>query len=255
MTIFQALLLGLVQGVTEFLPISSSGHLVLIQHLLSINEPVLVFDTFLHLASLLAIVIYFWPKLIKLKLKEWLIVLVATIPVVVAGLLLKDYAEALFASTKLVGITLVLTGVINFWIDKKLEQRKTQAVKSYKKISWRQALKIGCWQAVAIIPGISRSGSTLAGGLHQKFSRIQAFEFAFFLAIPAILGATVLQILQLSGGLMDEIQLPIYLVGGLATLISGLASLASLNFILRRAQFQWFGYYSLTLGLFSLFLL
>ena len=151
MNFFQAVFLGFIQGITEFLPVSSSGHLAISQHFLGFKEANLAFDTFLHFGTLLAVIIFFWKDLIKLKIKNWLIIAVGTIPAIFAGLLIKDYIENIITSTVIVAGFLIVTGIINLISDKKLEQERTTTNVSYK-----NSFIIGLFQAFAIIPGISR---------------------------------------------------------------------------------------------------
>jgi len=266
MNIWKSVILGIVQGLTEFLPISSSGHLVIFQNLLQINESQLTFSIFLHFSSLLAIIIFFWPKLIKIRQKEIIAIVVGTIPAVIFGVLIKDYIELLFSSTKLVAVALMITGLFNFITDKKIEAQKrvkkdkvncearegalgqNQVKISLKNIKPQQGLIIGFFQALAITPGISRSGSTLFGGILNKLDREEAFNFSFFLAIPAILGASVLEGLDLlENGINIENPLG-FLLGGLAAFISGLFSLYLFKYVIKKAKLEYFAYYCFAVG-------
>lgn len=249
MNILQAVILGIVQGVTEFLPVSSSGHLVIFQSLFQLQEPQLAFDVFLHLSSLLAIIVFFWPKLIKITWKELIIIGVGTIPAVIAGLLFKDALETFFSSIRLVGITLIVTGIINLITDKNLEKNTSDSSRSMKELNWKNAAVIGMFQSVALIPGISRSGSTLAGGIQQKMDRQSAFDFSFFLAIPAILGAGALQFLELFKSGFGAVNVPLFLSGGMAAFLSGFISLKIFSYIIKKARLEWFGWYCISMGI------
>lgn len=255
MSVLQAIILGLVQGVTEFLPVSSSGHLVIFQTLFQLQEPQLAFDVFLHLSSLLAIIVFFWPKLIKITWKEILYIGVGTIPAIIIGLFFKETLEGLFSSIQFVGGTLMITGVINLITDKKLESAKKGSTHPLEEMGWKNSLVIGLFQSVALIPGISRSGSTLAGGIHQKLDRESAFNFSFFLAIPAILGAGVLQAFDLMQTGFGSISLLHFFSGGLVAFLSGFASLKIFSFIIKSARLEWFGWYCLGVGMLVSFLL
>lgn len=261
MSFWQAILLGVVQGLTEFLPVSSSGHLVLAQHWLGFEEPQLLFDVAVHFSTLFAVAIFFFPVIIKLRFKQWLIIAVGTIPAVVIGLFFKDMIEQLFAAEMIVSGALLVTAGMNFFADKKLESvdaKPDNDLKVEDKISglsWLQAVIIGCFQAFAVIPGISRSGSTLAGGLTQKLDRQTAFTFSFLLSLPAIAGATLLQVLDVVETGSLSLGWPILVVGGLAAFISGYASLWVFKKIVTNARLEVFGWYCLGLGLLGLFFL
>ena len=254
MTVGQGIFLGAVQGLTEFLPISSSGHLVIFRQLLGISEPVLTFDVVIHLATLLAILVFFGRSLFKVSIREWLLVGVGTIPAVIAGLLFKDQIEALFSGDRLVGIELMITGLINFYIDRKLETQKKLASTDVPAASPSPALNplkslgIGVAQAIAIIPGISRSGSTVAGAVGFGLDREQAFRFSFLLAIPALLGAGILQLKDVLEGPSLVFEPAPYIGGAITALIFGLASLALFKYVINKAKMEYFCWYCLIVG-------
>lgn len=261
MSFWQAILLGVIQGITEFLPVSSSGHLVLAQSWLGFEEPQLLFDVAVHFATLFAVAIFFFPVILKLRFKQWLVIGIGTIPAVVIGLLFKDMIESLFAAQVVVSGALLVTAGLNFFADRKLnkevEQDASEQVAVEQKIgglSWLQAAIIGCFQAFAIIPGISRSGSTLAGGLTQKLDRKTAFTFSFLLSLPAIAGATLLQVFDVMEAGSLSLPVEILLVGGMAAFVSGYASLWVFKKIIATARLEIFGWYCLVLGLGSLLL-
>jgi undecaprenyl-diphosphatase len=248
MNYFQAALLGVIQGITEFLPVSSSGHLVIFQKLLGFVEPQLTFDIFLHFCTLLAVIIFFWKDLLKLKIKHWLVIGAGTVPTMIAGLFFKNIIEGLFASSLLVAVALILTGIMNLLSDKKLDEKETST-----EITFKQGLLIGIFQALAITPGISRSGATLFGGLIQKINRREAFKFSFYLSIPAIFGATILQTLDVLKSGIGELNWPIFIVGGVFAFGAGLLSLGIFKYIIEKAKLEIFGWYCLGAG--SLFLI
>jgi undecaprenyl-diphosphatase len=252
MSIWQAIILGLVQGLTEFLPVSSSGHLVLGQYFLGLEEPQLQFDIMVHLATLFAVAIFFFPVIIKLRFKEWLILAVGTIPAALIGIFFKDIIERLFAAELYVACELLITAGLNFWADRKLEASKNlneeQLVTQVSQVNWLQALIIGGFQAVAISPGISRSGATLVGGLQQKLDRQTAFTFSFLLSLPAVAGAVALQLLDVveDGGF--SVDPMVVLAGGVAAFISGYASLWIFKKVITSARLEMFGWYCLVVG-------
>jgi undecaprenyl-diphosphatase len=245
MNLWQALFLGVLQGVTEFLPISSSGHLALAQNWLNLQEPLLAFDVFLHAVSLIAIIIFFFKELKKITFKQLFVIGVGTIPAVIVGLLFKDSLESLFHAPTLVGVALLFTGINNI-VSHKLLQKKTEE----KEITIKKSLIIGFFQSLALIPGISRSGTTLLGSLGQKLEKNQAFNFTFMLAIPAILGALTLQLVELTGGNTSIPHWSLFMIGGIGALIASLASLGIIKKLIEKSKFMPFGIYAIALGSF-----
>ncbi len=256
-----AALLGLLQGLTEFLPVSSSGHLVLAQHALGLNVSdgllsSLAFDIVLHLGTLLAVLVYFRARIMALtrsvfdknmveERKMIGFVIIATLPAVAAGLFIKSqlgglYHSATFASSMLLvtGAMLLSTGFIKVGTaDTKL----------------KSSLWIGVAQALAILPGISRSGSTISMGMFLGVDPRKAAEFSFLMAIPAILGAAVLELKDLDG--ISSGDLGIYLVGAAVAFVSGLAAVGWLMRLIGKGQFKYFGVYCLLIGSASLLFL
>lgn len=261
MNIFEAMVLGLIQGLTEFLPVSSSGHLVIAHSLFKdINEPGLLFDTLLHFATLCAVLIFFRRKILKLlsalsglflsskkvdyyenKNYIWGIIL-ASIPTGIIGLTLKPYVETTFRSTVYVGYALILTSILLILSDK---------VKNNNlEIGNMSSFLIGIVQGFAVIPGISRSGSTIATALFLGIKREEAAEFSFLVSLPAILGATLLQIKDVNA--IDMGMIPVYLIGMAAAFISGLVSIGIMMQIVRIAKLSWFALYCLIAGIISI---
>jgi undecaprenyl-diphosphatase len=257
-TVFQALILGIAQGLTEFLPISSSGHLVILQQWFGLDHSLLAFDVFLHMGTLIAILLFFGRSLLKVTLKEWLLVGLGTVPAVIIGLAFKDEIEVMFAGGSLIGLELIVTGLINFYLDFRLERMKAQPTPTEESVDFAtlhplKAIGIGLAQAIAIIPAISRSGSTVTAGVMAGLNRETAFRYSFLLAIPALAGAGVLQLKDVleSGGL-QQIDPVTFGVGGVAALLSGLLSLGLFRYVIQKAKLQWFGWYCVILGAFLL---
>lgn len=254
MKIWQAVTLGTLQGVTEFLPISSSGHLVLAQNWLQIYPPPFYFDVFVHLVSLIAIAYYFRSQIQKIILdRNWELIkylCIGTLPIVIVGLAAADQIKGLFSSNFTAGFGLLITAVFNFTTAENFSnQTKTKALNPLK------ALLTGVMQALAVIPGISRSGSTLLGGSVTKISKQKALEFSFLLAIPAILAANVFYTFTSSQSILAEItsySFPVYLTGGLVCFITSLASLKLLQKVLNTSKYHFFGWYCLIMGLVSI---
>jgi len=214
MSIWEALVLGVVQGITEFLPVSSSGHLVLLQKIFGIEEPTLVFDTALHGGTLVAVLVVLrrdiWNILRRIFQPLTLFLIIGTIPAVIAALLFKNRIEEAFASASFLGFAFLITSSLLIISDRLYRGSKKPGglparldgppkIRTQDEMKWTDALLIGVLQAVAIIPGVSRSGATISGALFRRLDRDFAARFSFLLSIPAILGALVLQIKSLSG--------------------------------------------------------
>lgn len=233
MNLFQALILGIVQGLTEYIPVSSSGHLVLVPWLLGWPDPPFTFEVLIQWGTLVGVFIYFWQDIWEIvqgviqglvkgqplgsfeaKL-GWLIV-IATLPAVVFGLLFKDFFESFFSAPIYVGVLLGLAAIILV-----AAERFGSRQRELESIGWLDAIIIGFWQVLALVPGVSRSGATISGGMLRGFDRPAAARFSFLMSIPALAGAGVIAMKDLlaSGGLMAE--LPALIVGFIAAAISG----------------------------------
>ncbi len=254
MNIFEAIIIGLVQGLTEFLPISSSGHLVVIQKILKINSPGNLIEVSAHLGTLLSIILIYkkeiWGIITSLKSSEskkyiFMIVL-ATLPSVVFVLTSKSFIIRLFESVSSVAIALIFTGCILYM----------SGIKYYsnKKLSLAKGFLIGISQAFAIIPGISRSGMTISIALLLGVSSKEAAKFSFMLAVPAIFGATILTFLDAQ---FDQLKIMItpLVVTALVSFVSGLLALKFLIKILNAGKFYYFSFYCILIGLISLLFL
>ena len=237
----QAIFLAIIQGLTEFLPISSSGHLVIFQKLFGLKPPVL-FDILVHVGTLGAIIAYFLKPLLKISKHTLLLVIIGTIPAIVVGLFLQRYITQIFDSLKLVGVALLMTaGLLLVSKRFKLLNRR------FKYLKWQDALFVGIFQVLAILPGVSRSGSTIVAGLARKLDRETAFRFSFYLAIPAILGALALQIPDLIDWQVNYLS-----QGILGMIIAGAVGYEALKILektLLGAKFWLFGIYCLVLGI------
>ena len=200
-SIWEALILGVVQGITEFLPVSSSGHLVLLQKIFGITEPALVFDTAVHGGTLIAVMVVLrrdiWNILRRIIQPLTLYLIIATIPAVIIALLFKNLIEGAFASGAFLGFAFLVTAALLFFSDKLCRRYEKdlsgKPPRAQGEIKWADALIIGLLQAAAIVPGISRSGATISAALSRRLDRNFAARFPFLLSIPAILGALVLQ--------------------------------------------------------------
>lgn len=265
-----AVVLGAIQGLTEFLPVSSSGHLVIAQHLFGLKEPEILFDVGVHLGTLVAVLFYFRRDLIAIlgalvryggklfsvgvmrtametdvDLKMAWLIIVGSVPTAIIGLLMQKVADRLFGSMLLAGCMLLITGVLLFLT------RFAPAPESGKQtgalFSSPKAFAIGVVQGLAIMPGISRSGSTIAAALFLGLSRDTAARFSFLLSIPAILGAALLTVKDVTGETAG--QLPMLLIGALTSCAVGYLSLKFLVYIVNRGRLHLFAPYVWIVGI------
>lgn len=249
MTVLQAAILGVVQGVTEFLPVSSSGHLVIFEHLLGLKtDNSLLFEIIIHLATLAAVIAFFFKDILALKIRDYLNLVIATIPAVIVGLLFKDQIENAFGSLMFVGFTLLITAGFLFFAHYS-NTKKREGVS--EEISPLKAFFIGIFQAAAIFPGVSRSGSTVSGAIIAKVERQKAFSFSFLMSIPAILGASVLSVLDIFQGqeTFDQSMLLPYTAGAIAAFVVGLISLYWFKIIIKNMKLHYFAIYCVAVSL------
>ena len=267
---FEAVILGLIQGLTEFLPVSSSGHLAIGQALLGVDVGEdLVFDVVVHAATVLATIVVFFKPILSLfrglfrfryndETDYVLKICVSMIPVLFVGLFLKDAVSSLFGSLIVVGCALVVTAALLYFSDRPGRAKQISApeapAEARNGISYLQAFLVGLGQAVAVIPGLSRSGTTITTGCLLGFERKFAVRFSFILSIPAVLGANILSIKDALDAGVDWSQLPVYLVGVLVAAVSGYACIRLLKMIANRGRFGWFAYYCWAVGLLTLIL-
>ncbi|HZK85514.1 MAG TPA: undecaprenyl-diphosphatase UppP [Desulfosporosinus sp.] len=249
MTVIHALIFGIVQGLGEFLPISSSAHLVLVPWLFGWEDPGLTFDVALHMGTLFAVILYFWKdwvKLFKAALRKgasddkrifWYLV-VATIPGALFGLALEKKAETVFRSPLLIGIMMIVMGILLYFADKKSE------IRTLNTMTLKEAIWIGLSQALAIIPGVSRSGSTMTTARFFNLTREEAARFSFLMSTPIIMGAGVLKLRHLT---MASINLP-FSVGVITSFVVGISSISFLLKYLKKNNFGLFVGYRFVIG-------
>jgi len=268
MTLLQAVVLGVVQGLTEFLPVSSSGHLVLFQHLFGLKEPMLAFDVALHAGTLVALFIYFQKELKAVltglfrSLRQccpcacstpsvapssnlWMMIALTLVPTVAIALLFKDFFEESFSDLLAVGWQWLIMGMFLVFSDKIPEGKRP-----LEGIGWWRSLLIGIAQALAIIPAISRSGSTILAGMALGIKREDAAKFSFLISIPAILGAVLLE--SSHGADFFASYATEVFAGFFAAAVSGYFVIKWLMAVIQRGRFSWFGYYCLLTGAVSL---
>lgn len=250
----QSLVIGLVQGIAEFFPISSSGHLVIVESLFKLNvEKLFFFNILLHLATLIAIINYYkkdvFEKLKTLFIKDsdsqklFLKLVVASVPAAIVGVLYEDNITSIFSSIQSVALVMLLVGII-FTFDK----RKTED----KEITLIKSLIIGIAQALALVPGVSRSGITLFTATRLGISRVKAAQFSFYMAIPVILGATILSLKQIPNDLFVGSELKVMLIGFLSATVAGIFSIKYLIKFYHKFSLKIWGCYLIVLALISL---
>jgi undecaprenyl-diphosphatase len=269
--IISAIILGAVQGISEFLPISSSGHLVIVPHLLGV-ETGLAFDVILHVGTLVAIFTFFWKDIINIikgfivsiinltegfdKFKDglrrvpeerfaWLII-IATIPTGIMGLLFDKAVETIFRGTVFVGLFLIITGIILYYSERHSSGNITE-----KDMSFKQAITIGICQGIAVLPGISRSGATIASGLCLGLNREYAARYSFLLSVPAVVGAAVFKVKDMA---TIDATTTVLVAGFLSSVIFGYLSIKLLMKMIEGWSLDIFAYYCWIVGILTLVL-
>jgi undecaprenyl-diphosphatase len=239
----QAIILAIIQGITEWLPISSSGHLAIAQYLFGISPP-LFFDISLHFGTLISVVAFFWKDILNLvnRVEMILFIVIASVPTAIIGLTMKDFFAGFYNEIWLVGIALLLTGAFLYL---------TKYAKSGKTLNPKLALIIGIAQGLAVAPGISRAGSTIGAGMLLGIDRELAARFSFILSIPAILGATVIEGADLA---LSSIEIGPTLLGIIVAAIVGYLTIGFLLGIIRKGNFSMFSYYCFALGIITIIL-
>lgn len=268
--IFKAIVLGIVEGITEWLPISSTGHMILVDEFLKLNMSDAFKEMFLvviQLGAIMAVVVLYWKKLFPISLDKrpiiqkdiisiWLKILVACVPAAIIGILFDDQIEALFFNYQTVSVTLILYGVLFILIESKNKNRITQ-INKISQITYRTALLIGIFQLLSLIPGTSRSGATILGAILIGTSRTVAAEFTFYLAVPVMFGASLLKMIKF-GFSFTSMEVIVLLTGTVSAFIVSILAIKFLMGYIKKHDFQVFGWYRIILGIavlayFSLF--
>lgn len=273
MSMWSAILLGIVQGLAEFLPISSSGHLSVFQHFFGLTNAEsdnLFFDVLLHLGTLLAVFVAYWPEIKAIILEFFTMIGVRKLPrgqkpdrlsrrmifFIILGTLplflvlpIKDKVEGLYNNTFFIGFAFLLTGTLLF-----LSDRMNRGGKDLRTATIVDALIVGVGQAIAVVPGLSRSGTTISVGMSRGFDREFAVKFSFLLSIPAVLGANLLSILDAIEVGIDWSLIPMYIAGVLTAAVCGYLAIRLLKFITQKGSFGAFCYYCWGAGLVTLIL-
>ena len=261
--LLKAVLFGIVEGVTEWLPVSSTGHIILLDEFIKLRvspEFMEMFEVVIQLGAILAVIVLFFQKLNPFAPKKtekqkqdtwqlWFKVVVAVLPSAVIGLLLDDWMDAHLYNYVVVAIALIVYGVAFLFVEKR-NQGKSLKVKNVYEIDYRTAILIGCFQCLSLIPGTSRSGSTILGAILLGVGRSAGAEFSFFLAIPTMLGASALKLLKflLSGVSATGMEIGVLLVGCIVSFVVSIAVIRGLMEYVRKHSFSVFGIYRIGLG-------
>ncbi len=273
MTIWNAVILGLVQGLAEFLPISSSGHLSILNNLFGLSTAEgghMFFDVLLHLGTLASICIVYWQDIVEMffevlgfinigpmagqrrerypAARLFFMIVIATLPLLLI-LPINDMLETLYYNNIFIGVALVLTGCMLYVSDKMTQGKKTGG-----SMTVLDALIIGLCQCVATVPGLSRSGTTITAGIATGLRRDFAVKFSFLMSLPAVLGANILSLADAFSSGIEWAYMPAYLVGTAVAMVSGIAAISLLKYIAKKGKFGGFAYYCWVVGVLSIIL-
>jgi undecaprenyl-diphosphatase len=261
--ILKAIFIGIVQGITEWLPVSSTGHIIIANEFVRLDVSDAcwnLFEVITQLGSILAVVILFFDKLNPFSKKKspelkkqtwtlWLKVIVAVLPAAIIGILFEDFLDKTFYKFVPVAVALIVYGIL-FIVIERINKNRKMKYESVYDIDYPTALKIGCFQVLALIPGTSRSGSTILGASTVKVSREASAEFSFFLAIPVMLGASALKVLKflLDGSTLNLTEVIVLLTGTLTAFVVSLVAIKFLMSFVKKHSFEGFGWYRIVLG-------
>jgi undecaprenyl-diphosphatase len=245
MTISQSIIVAVIEGLTEYLPVSSTGHMILVQAILGIpvDDFVKLFTINIQLGAILAVIVLYWKRFFQ-SISFYYKLFVAFLPAVFFGMLLNKYIDQMLGSVLVVGITFFLGGIMLLFVDKWFNNPSQD-----QNITYPTALKIGLFQCIAMIPGVSRSAASIIGGMTQKLTRKTAAEFSFFLAVPTMFGATVLEVYKHFDLMKNPENIKILFIGNIvAFIVAGIAIKAFITYLTKHG-FKLFGYYRIIVGL------
>ena len=255
MNFIEAIILAVIEGLTEFLPISSTGHMIIGSSFMGMESTDFskLFMIAIQLGAILSVVVLYFKRFFK-SIDFYVKLIVAFIPAAVFGLLLGDYIDSLLENVTGVAISLLVGGVILLYVDKWFNRPSYQEEEN---INYLTALKIGLFQCIAMIPGVSRSGATIVGGMSQKLSRKLAAEFSFFLAVPTMFAATAKKLYDFfkDGHTITDEEVKLLVVGNMVAFIVALIAIKSFIGFLNKHGFKIFGYYRIALGIILLVLI
>jgi undecaprenyl-diphosphatase len=251
MDIWQAIIIAIVEGLTEFLPVSSTGHMVITSALLKLNkdEFTKLFEVCIQFGAILAVVVLYWKKFLvfdKNRVNFYIKLFVAVLPALIVGFLFADKIDALLEKPVVVAISLLLGGIVLLFVDNWFKQ---PTIEKDEEMNIFRALRIGFWQCVAMIPGVSRSAATIIGGMQQKLTRNVAAEFSFFLAVPTMAAATGYKLLKGRELLMSNTEnLKLLLIGNIVAFIVAMIAIKFFINTLKKYGFRVWGYYRIVVG-------
>lgn len=257
MTIVQSVIIAIVEGITEFIPISSTGHMIITEKLLAVPETEFtkVFTIAIQLGAILAVVVLYWKKFFDLNNWHFYVkLLIGVIPAIILGLLFSKKIDALLESTTTVAFALLIGGIILIFVDKFFTRPRIQ---SEKQVSYVNSFTIGIWQCLAMVPGVSRSAASIIGGMQQKLTRSAAAEFSFFLAVPTMLAATGYKLLKFykeNGGFSGE-EIKLLAVGNIIAFVVAMIAIKFFIEFLKKHGFRVWGIYRVILGIILLIMI
>lgn len=270
MNLIQAIIIAIVEGITEYLPISSTGHMIIASSLMDIHkqEFTKLFEVAVQLGAILAVVVLYWKKFFDFKRWQFYVkLIIAVIPAIVLGALFSDKIDALLESPTTVAITLLLGGIFLLFVDKIFNQQVGNRIETEEAVSNGKAFAVGLWQCVAMVPGVSRSAATIIGGMQQKLSRKLAAEFSFFLAVPTMCAASgySLFVKDWKGSgtaqkgyeliLSSSDNLYAFIVGNIVAFVVAMLAIRFFIGFLQKRGFRLFGWYRIIAGIVLLILI
>ncbi|TVL99972.1 MAG: undecaprenyl-diphosphatase UppP [Candidatus Brocadia sp. WS118] len=245
MTYLEALILAIIEGITEFLPISSTGHMVIASTFMGISDNTLTknFVIIIQLGAILSVVVLYWRKFLT-SFRFYLKLAFAFLPAAIAGFFLEDYIDLLLANVWVVVASLISGGIILIFTDRWFQHAEGT---EEQETSWFQGFKIGCFQCIAMIPGVSRAAATIIGGMTVGLNRRTAAEFSFFLAVPTMLGASAKKMMD-SYKIIQNHDITILLFGNFVAFLVAMIAIRAFIGFLKQHGFKWFGYYRIVFG-------
>ncbi|HTO14259.1 MAG TPA: undecaprenyl-diphosphate phosphatase [Edaphocola sp.] len=249
MNLFQAVILAIIEGLTEFLPVSSTGHMIIVSALLGVepDDFAKLFLIVIQLGTILSVLVLYYKRFFQ-TVSFYYKLVIAAIPASILGVLFNDYIDAALESPLIVAVSLVIGGILLLFVDKWFNKPK---IDSMEKVGYKQSFMIGVYQCLALIPGVSRSASTIVGGMSQNLSRKLAAEFSFFLAVPMMFGASVIKLIKFlkNGNTFSGEQIKLLVVGNLVGFVVAILAIKFFIEVLTKYGFKVFGWYRIVIGL------